>query len=342
MSQQLETLALALDVIKPSPAKAPHRIAFLRAQFHPTLQRFKSEDFTCHQTFKPDYDNLLDAGFNVTAEPLQGEYDMIIYLGTRQQAENRANLARGLMHLADDGVFVAVQANDFGAKSMEKDLKQLSPMVETLYKNHCRAFWTYKSPNVDRDTMATWLAVDSPHIVLGSSLRARPGSFSWQKVDRGSAVLLQHLPMSLQGNGADFGAGWGYLSHHLLHQDNDIRSLAIIEAEKLALDMAESNLKPLQGKATIYPIWADLARDAPLSNLDFIVMNPPQHDLRDDNVDLTPAFIRQAHKTLKKGGQLYMVASTHLPIEGALKATFGDNFTRVCQQDGFKVFSAVR
>lgn len=342
MSQQLETLALALESIKLSPTKAPHRIAFMRAQFHPALLRFKHDDFTCHQTFKPDYDKLADAELTVTADTLNGEYDMIIYLATRQQAENRANLVRGLSHLADEGVFITVQANDLGAKSLEKDLKALAPVVEVFSKNHCRAMWTYKTPSFDQDLMAKWLAVDAPQIVNGSTLFARPGMFSWQKVDRGSAVLLQCLPSDLRGNGADFGAGWGYLSHHLLHQDSGIESLAVVEAEKLALDLAESNLKPLASKATIHLVWADLARDTPVSNLDFIIMNPPQHSVNDDDVDLTPAFIRHAHKALKNGGRLYMVASTHLPVEAVLRAHFGEQVTRLCQQDGFKVLAARR
>ena len=86
--------------------------------------------------------------------------------------------------------------------------------------------------------------------------------------------------------------------------------------------------------------WAD-ARAVDITDLNFVVMNPPFHDGGAEDKALGQAFIRKAAAMLKKGGVLWMVANRHLPYEAELNAAF----TRVrpaADKGGYKVFEAVK
>ena len=63
-----------------------------------------------------------------------------------------------------------------------------------------------------------------------------PGFFSWDRIDIGSALLAKHLPETLEGDVADLGAGWGFLSEQILSKCHDIKSLDCYEADKDALE----------------------------------------------------------------------------------------------------------
>lgn len=340
MRPQSQTLFAAINQIN-FPSDEKMRVGFMRAEDHPGLSYFADHDLFCEQTFKPDHDSLIDAGFDVSREPLTGKFQAILYLATRQHVENISNMARALNLLEDGGVLLVAQHNNYGAKRLEKDLKTMAGSVESFSKNHCRAFWVYKDENLDKDLTLDLIAKGGEQNVQGTSLRARAGVFSWQKIDRGSQVLARNLPADLSGNGADLGAGWGYLSDKILSSYQHINTLNLVEAEWLALDMALKNLEPHNNRCTINALWADVREERSLSNLDFVISNPPQHDAHGDDKNLTPAFIEKAHSMLKKGGTFYFVTPAHLPIETITRETF-KSVNILTQEDGFKVLAAVR
>jgi 16S rRNA (guanine1207-N2)-methyltransferase len=85
--------------------------------------------------------------------------------------------------------------------------------------------------------------------------------------------------------------------------------------------------------------WAD-ARSAPdLEGLDFVVTNPPFHDAGAEDRALGLAFLRRAHRVLRKGGVLWMVANRHLPYEALLAELFGAPALKA-ERGGFKVYEA--
>jgi 16S rRNA (guanine1207-N2)-methyltransferase len=58
----------------------------------------------------------------------------------------------------------------------------------------------------------------------------RPGVFSADGPDRGSALLAAALPARLGPKVADLGAGWGYLSRAVLAREG-VKRLDLVEAE---------------------------------------------------------------------------------------------------------------
>ena len=82
--------------------------------------------------------------------------------------------------------------------------------------------------------------------------------------------------------------------------------------------------------------WEDLARAVPVRDLDFIVMNPPFHEGKKTDSDIGKQFIETASRSLRQGGQLWMVANAGLPYESVLGALFASH-EKITEKNGFKV-----
>lgn len=351
----LETLFLPLEGAIPTVGE---RVLFLRARSGAPLRQLNPASLTCEQTFKPDADTLVQAGYSIDNGERKPPFDTVLVLPPRQRDESRALLARAVSLTKPGGTVVACASNDAGAKSHEGDLSKLMGSVSVLSKNKCRVFWARAGASVDKTLLSEWLALDAPRSILDGRYRSRPGVFAWDRIDLASALLANQLPASLSGTAADLGAGFGYLSIELANRCPNISSIDLFEAEERALTLAKENLgrgregaRPREGqnsnesaspsKQQFSFHWHDVTTGLP-RRYDVIVTNPPFHAQGSaDRPDIGRRFIAVAAQSLNPGGKLWLVANRHLPYESILDASFGT--TRiVAQEQGFKVIEAVK
>lgn len=319
---------------------------FLRAREGAAMQRWRGPGLACTQAFKPEADRLERIGATLLDEEAlpHAAFPLVLVLPPRQREEARALLAMACAAVAPGGIVVAAVANDEGAKSREADLKALAGPLTVLSKFHCRVFWTAPEASMDAGLQATWRNADSVRTIAspdvpGGRFQTRPGVFAWDRVDAASKLLAEHLPHSLRGRVADFGAGWGYLSMQVLARCPQVASIDLFEADGRALALAEANLG--DARVPLHFHWRDVAAGV-AERFDAIVCNPPFHALgRGDRPDLGRAFIAAAAAALTPGGSLWLVANRHLPYEEALGAGFGQVRT-VAQEGGFKIIEAVK
>jgi 16S rRNA (guanine1207-N2)-methyltransferase len=305
-----------------------------------TLGKFDPAKIRVLQSFKPFYNSLqgLHSGENIP-----GKVSLVLCVPTRQKVESLGLIAQGILNLADEGVFVLACANAQGASSFISKLKSVVENLEVESGNKCK--WTVfkKSQLRDTEILQQWLNEAGPTQVGGTSFESLPGIYGWNKIDRGSLLLASTLP-PLQGRGADFGCGWGFLSHCVLStKTNSVERLYALEADERALASASRNLSSWSDRCEI--LWVDIAGDSEelskLPPLDWIVMNPPFHEGRDTEAGLGKIFIEKAAAKLRPGGQLFLVANSFLPYEETLKAKF-KKVQRVLDAEGFKVIHAQR
>ncbi|MCD7099275.1 class I SAM-dependent methyltransferase [Stenotrophomonas sp. MMGLT7] len=269
-------------------------------------------------------------------------FELVLVLPPRQREEARALFARALALVAPGGIVVACQANNEGARSGEGDLQQLAGLGGKLTKNHCRVYWTApQAGGHDAALLARWRTLDAPRPILDGRFLSRPGIFAWDRLDPASQLLAGQLPATLAGRGADLGAGYGYLSAHVLAHCPEVTALDLYEAEARALALARRNLEPVAGDVALDYRWHDVTAGID-PGYDFIVSNPPFHTpARADRPDIGQRFIAVAAQALRPGGQLWLVANRHLPYEQVLNDSFGQ--VRVAaERDGFKVIAATR
>lgn len=274
--------------------------------------------------FRPDIDAWEAQGWSV-AEPAPASAVVVFLPRSKPLARAMVAQAASLAPM----VIVDGQKTD-GVDSLWREMRTRVNDLPCVTRAHGRLFW-FASETVD---LSDWQA-PAPSEVEGGFV-TQWGAFSSDGPDRGSQLLVAALPKKLPARMADLGAGWGYLARAVLEREG-VKSLDLVEAEKLALDCARRNVT--DPRAAFH--WADATRFRPDHLYDGIVSNPPFHVGRAADPALGRAFIAAAARMLAPSGQLWMVANRHLPYEAALR----DSFRHVEEIGGdgaFKLFHAVR
>ncbi len=246
--------------------------------------------------------------------------------------ERRSVMAMALRALAPTGKITVLAANTKGGTRLASELAMLGCTVDVDYKRKHQIVRATRPAQLTGIEEA--IALGSPRLVPGLELWSQPGLFNWDRIDPGSQLLIQHLPV-FKGRGADLGCGFGALARAIKLKSPDAQ-IVLVDIDQRALQMARRNV-PGDGISTL---WADVCATAPFPrDLDFVVMNPPFHDEGEDDIAIGRAFIEKAAAMLKPGGVLWLTANRHLPYEATLKPLFA-SAEQVATAQGFKIYEA--
>lgn len=316
------------------------QIAFLGAQYHPFLDSRKSQ-FTLQQFFKPYAQDLENRNFKVEPEFLDNrEFSTVFVLLPKNVIEAQYWIALALSCLGDNGILICAADNKAGGARIQKILQDFGlEDVQSISKNKAKAVWGVKK-NVNNDLIKNALQNGRMQLVEDINFVSQPGIFGWDKIDKGSEILTKHLPKDFTGSGADFGCGYGFLSHHILSSTGVLKKLYCVDADYRAVQVSRENLK--NSSCEIAFMWDDLTQPKnELKNLDWIVMNPPFHEGKKADFDIGVSFIKIACHSLRSSGNLWLVANAMLPYEDVLKMHFS-SVEKKFEGSGFKVFCAVK
>lgn len=145
---------------------------------------------------------------------------------------------------------------------------------------------------------------------------SKPGLFGWDRVDAGSAFLLDALPDCLASFSAqprsllDLGCGYGFLTLMTRHLPFDRR---------VATDNNAAALSAIKRNADHYGMAVDVVADDAGKSLDglfdLVLCNPPFHQGFSVAGDLTDKFLSSACKLLAPQGAALFVVNTFIGIE---------------------------
>ncbi|WP_049630014.1 methyltransferase [Cellvibrio sp. pealriver] len=176
----------------------------------------------------------------------------------------------------------------------------------------------------------------------GLQLHSKPGLFGWNKVDAGSALLIEQLKqLSPQPNPlntcVDLGCGYGYLAIAAASLDicSSINHWIMTDNNAAALQLARQNLQFNQLNGDI--IAADAGKGIN-AKADLLLCNPPFHQGFGIDGDLTDKFLLNAKHLLAPQGIALFVVNQFIPLERKAAPLFKEINT-LADNGSFKVIS---
>jgi len=157
--------------------------------------------------------------------------------------------------------------------------------------------------------------------LAGQPLYSKPGQFGWNKLDRGSELLIEladdylsHLkvqPKSL----LDLGCGYGYLTLNSLRWTSIERRTATDNNAAALLSVSKNS----QQHSAPIQVISDDCGESITDTFDLILCNPPFHQGFDVDGDLTTKFLKRMQSALNKGGVALVVVNLFIPLERKAK-----------------------
>ncbi len=164
-----------------------------------------------------------------------------------------------------------------------------------------------------------------------------PGVFSHGRLDRGTALLLQHLDKLPSGHVLDFGCGAGVLGAALKRRFPH-NQISLLDVDAFA---AASSRLTLAANGLEAEVLTGDGIDAAPVGLNAILSNPPFHEGVHTDYQATENLLRQAVKHLKPGGELRLVANSFLKYQPLIEEHLGPCRT-LGEGQGFRIYQAKR
>lgn len=328
----LKTLFHPFETGVIDPPGEGERVLFLGAEAGYRLPEGFGASIAAVQPLRPLY-RALEAMRADVAPVVAGEdYDVALILCGKHKGENEDRIAEALKRTRDGAVIVVAGGKEDGIQSLRKRIAKFEWDGDHLPKYHGVAFW-FTRPDDVSDAVQKLAKVP---VRVDGLFEASPGMFSHDRIDAGSELLASRLPRDFNGHAADFGAGWGYLAVKLAEASPGTKGIDLFEADHDALEAARVNMMANAPRMPARFYWFDLTSEDPRDKYDLIVMNPPFHESHAAEPALGVAIIKAAHKALKQGGKVMLVANRGLQYEQVLAETFKE-YGETCRNARFKV-----
>ncbi|MEA9996576.1 class I SAM-dependent methyltransferase [Pseudomonas sp. 10B1] len=224
---------------------------------------------------------------------------------------------------------------------IEAAAKQLSPFGKPRKLDsarHCQ-LWLVTVDNapqaVELESLAQHYEVemeDGPLKVV-----SLPGVFSHGRLDRGSALLLQHLDKLPSGNVLDFGCGAGVLGAAVKRRYPH-NTVTLLDVDAFATASSRLTLAANGLEADV--LTGDGIDAAPMG-LSTILSNPPFHVGVHTDYQATENLLRKARLHLKTGGELRLVANSFLRYQPLIEEHLGVCAVKA-EGQGFRIYRAKR
>ncbi|MCK8781948.1 class I SAM-dependent methyltransferase [Rhizobium sp. NTR19] len=320
----------AIDAV-PVPG-AGERVLFLGAEGGQALPEGFEAELTAVQPFRPLFRTLRDGAF----PQVEGrDYDAALVLCGKHRGANENRIAEALERVRVGGLIVIAGGKEDGIQTLRTALLKLNVQLDYTPKYHGVAIWFARPEAADELIKA----FRKPTVTVEGRFTAAPGMFSHDRIDAGSELLASRLPTDFDGNAADFGAGWGYLSVMLAQKSPRVNRIDLFEADYEALEFAKKNLAENCPDLNARFFWQDLGSEPPKEKYDLVIMNPPFHEAQAADPELGKAMIKAAAGAIRSGGRLMLVANRGLPYEPVLAEGFREH-GETCRNARFKVLWA--
>jgi 16S rRNA (guanine1207-N2)-methyltransferase len=197
---------------------------------------------------------------------------------------------------------------------------------------------------------------------LETTLISKPGIFAWDRLDDGTAALVDAMEIGARDRVLDLGCGTGLAAvaaarrtpdGQVVLVDADVRACesarrtleanGITNTEVLLSDCGSAVLSAGLGRTrpSVIPVEPS-SRSRPRLDrrFDVVITNPPFHQGVGVDYEVACQFVRDAARALYRGGRLFLVANRFLRHEGRIREAFG-NVATAYADNRYHVLTAV-
>mgnify|MGYP006172553259 FL=1 len=250
-------------------------------------------------------------------------FDGIFLRVCKEKAVNQHLIRKAFLHLNQNGsLWIAGEKNE-GIKSIWDYATNIFDSAVRLKK--------HGSVYAGALTKASDRSVDEANIYHqiqiiceweGAPVFSKPGVYGWDKIDAGSALLLQHLrsESSLWSNAKsilDLGCGYGFLTL----ASSWLRCERRVATDNNAGALECMKINARERKLAVETVAADKGDDVK-GKFDLVLCNPPFHRGFDVDGDLTREFLFAARQKLAPTGIAIFVVNSFIALEKKLEGIF--------------------
>ncbi len=145
-----------------------------------------------------------------------------------------------------------------------------------------------------------------------------PGVFAAGRLDEGAAALIAGMGVDRGQRVLDLGCGAGLVALAALRRGAQVIA---VDVSARAVEATRRTLRA-NGFAAAEVLLSYGAERVTLGSVDVVVTNPPFHTGHEVDFGVVRLFINDAARSLRAGGQLFLVANAFLPYEKWLAEVF--------------------
>jgi 16S rRNA (guanine1207-N2)-methyltransferase len=312
------------------------------------LNDYSAANITCYNTNFIDYLAINNKYKNQIKTLFTSEYksetkhDLVIINFPKSKEELAFTLAMIAPYLLTDAKIILVGEKKGGVQSSPKLTQHFLTSCQKIdAARHCLLFGGIhgtKEGENDAFIIEKWYQNYQINISgVALTIASLPGVFSQKKLDVGTALLLDNLPKSMQGNVLDFGCGAGVISCFIGKKFADTE-LSLLDVSALAIASAKRTLilNGLTGN-----VFASNSLSNVTENYQHIVSNPPFHQGTQTSYQATEDFLQGIKKHLTANKQqksdITIVANSFLQYLPIMQQHIGKT-DAIARQQGFTIY----
>jgi 16S rRNA (guanine1207-N2)-methyltransferase len=158
---------------------------------------------------------------------------------------------------------------------------------------------------------------------IDTTLVSKPGLFAWDRLDDGTAALIDVMEIEPSDRVLDLGCGTG-LAGLVAARLASEGQVVLADADLRAVEAARRTITANgigNAKVTLSDCASALLDSEPF---DVVITNPPFHQGLGVNYEVARQFVRDAARVLRPGGRLFLVANRFLRYDDLIREAFGD------------------